>query len=229
MTDCTKENLQKFGFEHYTYINQFFGDLTVRNMIQEVYPSKIFTMKAIPASSEFDSGYHHILKNRKGDDLWCSVDTAHIQDPRVHKNDTLCQSYTLLKLFDKPVAEGLSDEAQKERQMEMIALYREILSNEKLLKKFNEELPWPYEHWKDFTRTGKLFTIEQMPDTATFLIKIKETLNTWKSFGYHYFIGDGTCSKKRKRGGKSRKTIKNRKTNKRRKTRIMKRKYYFTL
>jgi hypothetical protein len=134
MTDCTNEILQKFGLEHYTYINQFFGDLTVRNMIQEVYPSKTYTMEAIPAGSEFDSGEHHILKKRKG--LWCSVDTARIQDPRIHKNDTLCQSYTLLEYLDKPIAKGLSVESQKERQMEMISLYREILSKKELLKKF---------------------------------------------------------------------------------------------
>ena len=66
MTDCSQEKLQQFGLQHYTYINQFFGDATVRAMIEEVYPNEIYKMtEAIPAGSEFDSGEHHILKKKK--------------------------------------------------------------------------------------------------------------------------------------------------------------------
>ena len=225
MTDCTEDKLRLFGLEHYTYINQFFGDITVRKMIGEVYRSKKYKIaEPILASSDFDSGHHHILKRKKSRDIWCSVDTARIQDTRVHKNDTLCQSYTLLEFLNRPIVEGLSDEAQEARQMEMITLYRKILSNKKLTKKFKEELPFPYEHWKDFTQdeNGVSFTQAQMPTTDVFLNKIEETLNKWESFGYRYYIREGKCDSKRKRGG--RKSRKSKIFNKKRKTRRINRK-----
>ena len=37
---CTNEKLEEFSLEHFTFINQFFGDETVREVIAEVFPNK---------------------------------------------------------------------------------------------------------------------------------------------------------------------------------------------
>jgi hypothetical protein len=36
-SNCTKEKLDTFSKRHYTYINQIFGDATVRQIIEEEY------------------------------------------------------------------------------------------------------------------------------------------------------------------------------------------------
>ena len=38
--DCTDDNLIIFSRAHYSYINQIFGDLSVRTIIQEIYKKK---------------------------------------------------------------------------------------------------------------------------------------------------------------------------------------------
>ena len=69
---------------------------------------------------------------------------------------------------------------------------------------------------------GVSFTQAQMPTTDVFLNKIEETLNKWESFGYRYYIREGKCDSKRKRGG--RKSRKSKIFNKKRKTRRINRK-----
>ena len=41
---CTNEKLEEFSLEHFTFINQFFGDETVREVIAEVFPNKKYIM-----------------------------------------------------------------------------------------------------------------------------------------------------------------------------------------
>ena len=38
--DCTDDKLIIFSRAHYSYINQIFGDLSVRKIIQEIYNKK---------------------------------------------------------------------------------------------------------------------------------------------------------------------------------------------
>ena len=37
MNNCSEINLEIFSKEHYTYINQIFGDETIREIIKEMY------------------------------------------------------------------------------------------------------------------------------------------------------------------------------------------------
>ena len=40
MTQCDDHLLGLFSKNHYTYINQIFGDQTVREIISEIFPNK---------------------------------------------------------------------------------------------------------------------------------------------------------------------------------------------
>ena len=39
ISSCSKEKLEEFSKKHFTYINQIFGDATVRQIIEEEYPT----------------------------------------------------------------------------------------------------------------------------------------------------------------------------------------------
>ena len=60
--ECTNEKLNLFSRLHYTYINQFFGDRTVREMIMEVFPSKTYVLETIPGTGVFSDTNHHIVE-----------------------------------------------------------------------------------------------------------------------------------------------------------------------
>ena len=47
MSSCTDALLESFSKEHFTYINQIFGDQTIRQIISEVFPNK----KYIPVNN----------------------------------------------------------------------------------------------------------------------------------------------------------------------------------
>ena len=204
---CTPAQLRYFGFKHYTYINQIFGDETVRAMISEEFTNKKYIFGIVPADEDsgFDNGIHHVLykinKNKKNKNppvMWCSVEEGY-QDVYVDVHDTLCQSYTLLKYLNRPIVED-----HKERQMEMIDMYREILSNKQFIKKFTEELlenPKNTNHWRDCLKEQykpvRIKKQEQeqfvIMDIEHILERIHSTLDCWKRYGYKYFIGDGKC------------------------------------
>ena len=105
MSKCTEDALKLFGKDHYTYINQIFGDVTVRQIIKEVYAPRDWNFVAIPQTEgRFRGSYHHVLekKGKNGEIIqWCSVEEGFQVD--INENDTLCQSYTLLKYLNKPI------------------------------------------------------------------------------------------------------------------------------
>jgi hypothetical protein len=59
---CTNEKLKIFGRAHYCYINQIFGDQSVRSIIQEVItnPGKLVVE---PSGPEFENSFHHVFKS----------------------------------------------------------------------------------------------------------------------------------------------------------------------
>ena len=148
---CDDDQLELFSREHYTFINQIFGDLTVRGYIRSIWKrnAKKFTFEVIevPPEGEFDTGSdHHMLgvydKKRKKIGTWCSVDGCEIpgeecelgyQDLRRDKRDTLCQSYTLLKYLGYELPLGTTPAARKQLQMNMVAMYRKIITNRKFI------------------------------------------------------------------------------------------------
>lgn len=188
-----KNRVQRFGYMHYTFINQIFGDKTVREIIMDLYPRRYLYLDVEPASSDFERGVdsiHHIVIDTKNNKTICSVDDKY-QNVYIHKHDTLCQSYTLLVYFAKKFTKGLSSKSQKERQMIMITLYRKILNDPIFiaeLKTLDTSI------WRDYTKYNgnERHEMIYIRDNTPLLVKrIKTTLDAWELYGYKYFIGDG--------------------------------------
>ena len=188
MSYCRDIDLHIFSFNHYTYINQIFGDQTVRQIITEVFPNKLLKFDVEETNENFENSHHHILIKNKTNEIICSVNSG-FQNLNVNKNDTLCQSYSLLTYFNKNI-----DESQRQRQMDMIKLYRRIIKNKKFLLEFkNIIIPENTNIWIDYsisTNTDKKY-IEM--NKRRIISKIKTILDDWETYGYWYFIGDGKC------------------------------------
>ena len=76
--------------------------MTVREIISEVFPSKKYEFDFEETGAEFENSFHHILKNKKTDEVVCSVNMGY-QNISINKNDTLCQSYSLLNYFGEKI------------------------------------------------------------------------------------------------------------------------------
>jgi len=204
MNNCTKINLENFSKEYYTYINQIFGDLTVRQIIKEMYTPRDWNFVARQGEGVFLGSYHHVLekKGKNGEIIkWCSVDEGY-QNTNINKNDSLCQSYTLLKYLNKPI-----DQNMKKRQMEMIKMYKNIIKRDyfkdelrgmveimkrtikKTKKKDNPAL------WKDYTYDKPEPYLNK--DFNVLYGEIQSVLEKWEKYGYLYFIKDGICPTKK--------------------------------
>ena len=188
MSNCTETKLMTFSKKHYTYINQFFGDETVREIISELYSNAKYDFEIQDANEDFESdSFHHILVEKDTGKEICSVDNG-IQNMNANKNDTLCQSYTLLMYFGHKIPRD-----RKKKQMLMIQMYRKILKEKKLMNKVEEELLSVKSNatkWTDYTKRKETY----IPLNKDFIIKnIKDLLNKWESYGYLYFIGSGHC------------------------------------
>jgi len=186
--ECTDEKLKKFSHEHYTYINQIFGDQTVREIITEVFPSKKYEMSVDPGEGEFEGegSFHHTLIDKKSKNTICSVENDD-QVLKTNKNDTLCQSYSLLTFFNTPIKKD-----QKKKKMDMITMYRKILSNKEFLDVIIEDIlnnPDNKKLWVNETIKNKSY----LKMDRSLITKIKTVLDKWENYGYWFFIGDGTC------------------------------------
>lgn len=208
---CKNEKLEKFSRMQYSYINQVFGDRTLRGYISALYPNPDYSFFVQQVTKY---GRHHVLKKippkpgtasiKPKREFWCSVDNG-LQDDRINKNDTFCQTYTLMEYLHVPIPED-----QKEKQMAMIRMYRDLLSRKDFIEGRVET--WPKSGkpkktlhglsaidtsaWQDTTDgSEKVFPTE----INVIVQKIKETLDEWEAYGYHYFIGDGKCPRGRHR------------------------------
>jgi len=197
MDDCTDTKLEKFSLEHYTFINQFFGDETVREIIAEFFPSERYQFKIESVGEEFENSHHHILIDnitKKKDNIVCSVKSGY-QNIGIDKNDTLCQSYSLLTYFEKPI-----NTDKVKRQIDMVDMYEELLNNRYFIKKLNESIDIPNSNWFDYRKEGHppIAILKQ-----TFFRNVRIVLKNWREYGYWYFIGDGKCPIKSKSKSKS--------------------------
>lgn len=185
---CNDESLEKFSVRHYTYINQIFGDLTVREIISEVFPNKKYEFDVEETGPEFENSFHHILKNKKTDDVVCSVNSGY-QNISINKNDTLCQSYSLMAYFKQKIYVDMV-----KRQMGMIDMYRNILLSNKDFIKALDDIIYKEnsKHWVDFTKEGRKKVYLKM-DKAEIIKNIKSVLDDWEKFGFWFFILDGKC------------------------------------
>ncbi len=212
--ECTPDNLNKFSNKHLTYINQVFGDRTVRQIIEEEYPTT-WEFSVQTTGANFNNSYHHTVKDRDTGREVCSGEDG-LQDLAININDTLCQSYSLMNYFEIPIPED-----QKEKQMAMIKMYRdiingtlepfegtnfkEIIKREILDRRTNRTL------WRNYVSKGHVNT-----SMNTLFKNINDTLDEWEQYGYWFFIGKGVCpdgglgmgkkkSKAKSRGTKKRK------------------------
>ena len=187
---CSNEKLEKFSKEHFTYINQIFGDQTLREIISEIKPNNEVEFSLEETGEDFEHSMHHILINKKSKAHICSVDSGY-QNLLINKNDTLCQSYSLLTYFKKPI-----NPDQKKRQLDMIAMYKKLLSNKKFVAELNTIITNKDNRhlWIDYTSHKKKYVVMT---TSNILQKINDVLTEWKNYGYWYFIGEGKCPAKK--------------------------------
>jgi len=196
MTDqCTKEKLDEFSKKHFTYINQIFGDAAVREIIEEEYPTT-YEFEVEETGADFEYSYHHTVKDRDNGDVMCSVLEGK-QNIYKNKNDTLCQSYSLMNYFDIEISDD-----KKQKQMDMVQMYRDILNgtmdgfddvdfkgvlyNQILSNKRNKNL------WRDYVYDDNGTKAISMAKSK-FFHNIENTLDEWEEFGYWFFIGKGNC------------------------------------
>jgi hypothetical protein len=107
----SKEKLERFGLDHFNYINLVFGDQNIRQHVMEATAKdrgvkkrgrkqyigtgknrKLFLKLATVKSTEYDNSFHHIC--RRGTKTVCSGEMCYQHLWRV--NDTLCQSYSMM-------------------------------------------------------------------------------------------------------------------------------------
>ena len=76
----------------------------------------------------------------------------------------------------------------------MVKMYRtKLLNNPAFIQKLDEVIhPDNVGTWKDHTKQPSGKHNLQLNKTKI-LAEIHKTLDQWQAYGYHYFIGDGTC------------------------------------
>ena len=225
--NCTNKKLREFSLEHFTFINQIFGDETVREDIQETWPNKKYKLQIEHASSDFadeDDSMHHVIEilDKKGESTgkWCSVDGCDAPDDKSEycyqnpggydeegneipleegqdRNNILCQSYTLLKYFNKLLTPKETDflhyDEKIQVQKDMVKMYKTIIRNRSFLEKFetlDHEASWT--DYRVDPSGGNMLNM----DFEEIVANINRVLNIWKDYGHHWFIGEGTCPKK---------------------------------
>ena len=210
MSKCKQLELDLFDLEHKTYINQIFGDETIREIITETYAPRDWYFVVEAGVGVFEGTDHHVLerKLKNGEiERWCSVDEG-IQNNIVNVNDNLCQSYSLLKFLNKPLTKNM-----KKTQKEMINMYRAILKRpyfkkelqnivtimnakiDKLVKgtkKSSKKKKEDKTLWFDYTSIDEPYLYK---DYHTIYAEILNVLDKWEKYGYWLFVKEGNCPK----------------------------------
>ena len=213
---CTNDKLIIFSRAHYSYINQIFGDITVREIIQEIYKKEGTLQSVEETQGPFAGTWHHTFE-LNGIET-CSVNEAY-QNIDVDVNDTLCQSYSLMNYlqipFNKTSSEYATIEQKKEKQMSMITAYRDLLSNPEFTKTFSQVIyPKNNKLWSDTVDyTHPFYIIQRYKKASKIILNIKRVLKIWEDYGWQYFVGNGTCIEPTAGGG-GRKSMKKRKSKK---------------
>jgi len=122
------EQLRAFSINHYNYVNQLLGDQTLRTIITEEFKSpEGWSLKVESSGPEFEGSFHHYCG--KGRTKWCSANEG-IQDIYTHPNDTLCQSYSMMKYLGNMRDTDVT--LTKELQERMVVMWRGILANRRV-------------------------------------------------------------------------------------------------
>ena len=135
---------------------------------------------------------HHVLYDVKNEKYLDSVNTQgyKYQDQERDEHDSLCQSYTLMFFFDRPM-----DNDPVQKQMQIIDMYKWLIKQPKFIHALENDMFYPKnkkdEVWED--EKGKIISTQGPEQLDRLIKKIKETLKIWKEYGYRHFIGDGSC------------------------------------
>lgn len=219
---CNNKRLTVFSRAHMTYINQIFGDATIRDIIQELYPSE-GKLVIEPAGADFEHSVHHVFYSNGSETPteeleeerpWnfatskvCSL-SLNYQDLEADVNDTLCQSYSLMAYldidFDMTPSKTATLEQKFNKQRSMVDMYRGILATPGFVEeldaivrdKRNKKL------WEDTVDDEHPFyIIQKFKTTEKIVSMINRVLDVWERYGWRFFVGDGTCEKEKKAGG----------------------------
>ena len=221
-----KEKLEIFSHLFQAYINQIFGDQSVRSVIYSIFGNKEHNKNYRFGLVEFNSGDNewekanedHSVPKRKAsyyDDIVDKVkiddsdDNHHVlydivkekyidsintegfkyQDQERDSEDSLCQSYSLMKFFNRKMNK---DPIKKQKQM--IVFYRALLKNKYFIQEIKEEIfykkPLKEEVWED--EDENIIPTQKDKDFDKLKEKILYTLDKWEDYGYWYFIKSGT-------------------------------------
>ena len=186
---CTERKLINFSKKHYTYINQIFGDISVREIIKEVYPNdkfKFVVLKANDIDNFENNSLHHVLEYVKSGRQLCSVQQKH-QDLTKDLNDTLCQSYSLMNYFGIKISR-----VRRKKQEDMVRMYKTLLNNDEFVKKLNDDILTNKKNkkiWVDYSKPTQYLDM----NVNNLVKNINTVLDNWNDYGYNYFIGDGDC------------------------------------
>lgn len=186
LTDQEIQKLDSFSKRHYTYINQIFGDLTIRKIISELFPSENYIL----STKKYDTTHHHIVKYKNSRKIWCSFNKGY----QHYTCDTLCQSYSLLKYFQPTDSEEIFQDP-KELQMEMIKMYRKLLASSQFINALSQVIyPRAKEIWSNYIYYDDEYPDAILPslkmDKTRIIKSIKKVLTDWKQYGWKHFLRD---------------------------------------
>jgi hypothetical protein len=178
------QKLEKFSQDHYWYINQILGDQTLREIIAEQLPSDTgWKLVTIPSGEEFENSWHHVCKKRKK--VWNSQ-TVGIQNIYDHPNDTLCQSYSVLKFLG--LIESGDVSLTKKIQTRMVAMWHGLLDNEKIKEQIIHSV-MEYTVKKSRGVNRRDYVMKNVaPRGPKIITKIRQVLKDWENFGWEYFM-----------------------------------------
>lgn len=185
-----RKDYNVFSRAHMTYINQIFGDITVRQIIQELYPRQ--GVRLLVEHTCLHTNHHVLELNGK---RVCSVELGY-QDPNTDSNDTLCQSYTLMsyleEAFDTTPSRLATEQQKYMKQLCMINMYRNILKNRAFRSAFSNEIIYEENNylWEDtVNHNHTVYLIKKLKKGTRIINNIKKVLDAWEAFGWRYFIG----------------------------------------
>jgi len=195
MVKCTIEKLNMFSHKFNTYINQIFGDETVRDILSKS-ENKLFIdgaeLHVIRQPTEFvdnENSVHHITKiyGRRCKEMQPIYQT-NIKGKvisNIENNDIYCQTYSLMRAYGIHIPKNVYH-----KQMAMIQMYRDILSNKRLMRELYNKID--VTSWLDTTVTPNE-PFETYDLRSKIPRGIIDTLNDWENFGYLRAIGNGKC------------------------------------
>jgi hypothetical protein len=207
--NCTSAKLNMFSHKFNTYINQIFGDETVRDILSKskskpfIDGAELHINRQPTGFINNDNSVHHITKihgkvcGEMQPIYQTNINGIKISDKE--NADVYCQSYSLMRAYGIHIPTNVYD-----KQMAMIQMYRDILSDKRIMNKLYNTLV--VTSWFDKTITpNEPFETHDMKDKIP--EGIIDTLNDWEKFGYLRVIGNGKCPKPVNRGRN--RTIKN--------------------